>query len=339
MIKLYGFVLSLLWKFFPRGSVFTQMAVLNRLFIPELPKDSLSSVVVRPSNSSRIFVDQFASGLSSFAIVVQGKIREADSFEIESIYIYRKLFPQATIIVSTWVDSPADLVEKLRAAGVHVLLNDYPSYAGFGNFNLQMKTSREGLLLAKNLGFRFAIKVRSDQRITSIHAIDYMRAYLQKAPLTSGKTTQNSRLGFISLDSFAFRIYGLSDMLHFGDIDDLLTYWSGEEDSRVASELDLAGNLREYSESGICEVRLFSSFLASNSWNLQWTLEDYWNAVVECCIIIDSSSIDLFWPKYSILENKWHDSLGVKYTPITNAFWMRIGETSLHPNESILDQY
>jgi len=315
------------------------MSVSNRLFVPELPRDSLSSVVVHPSHSCQIVVDQFASSLSSFAIVVQGKIGGADSFEIESIYLYRRLFPKATIVLSTWKDAPADQVEKLREDGVHVLVNDYPSYAGFGNFNLQMKTSRQGLLLAKKLGFKFAIKVRSDQRITSIHAIDYMRSYLHRTPLTSGKSLQNARLGFISLDSFAFRVYGLSDMLQFGDIDDLLTYWNGEEDLRVASELNLAGNLREYNASVICEVRLFSNFLAVNSWDLKWTLEDYWNALAECCIIIDSKSIDLFWPKYSILENKWPDSLGVKYTQITNAFWIRLSETSLYPNESILDEY
>jgi len=337
--KVYGYFLGILWKFFPRGSVFSQTNTLNKMFVPDLPRSSLTSLIVQPANACESVVEEFAGNLDSIAMVIQGKIGNHDSFSVKSIYEYSRLFPKATLILSTWVDAPADVVTKLQLDGILVILNEYPPIPGFGNFNYQMKSTKEGLLFAKKLGFKIAIKVRSDQRITSIHALDYMRIYLENNILPTNSGGQNKRLGFISLDSFAFRLYGLSDMLHFGDIDDLLTYWSGEEDLRDKNEMNLSGTLREYSSSQICEVRLFVNFLKAYSWDLKWTLEDYWCAVAERCIVIDSTSIKLYWPKYSVLENKWDDSSAVKYTQISNAFWMRAREGTLLPNDSILDQY
>jgi hypothetical protein len=339
MTKVYGFALGFLWKFFPKGTQISQMELLNKIFAPEIPRNSFTSLLVRSTSVSDESVDQFASQLDSVAIVIQGKIEISDSFAVNSLYEYLRLFPKATLILSTWVDVSAALVSKLRKDGIHVILNEYPESFGFSNFNLQMKSTREGLLLAREMGFSTVVKVRTDQRISSVHALDYMYKYLSRNPLESTSGPQKKRMGFISLDSFAYRIYGLSDMLHFGHVDDLLTYWSGDEDPRNANELNFTGSLRDYSVSRFGEVRLFANFLEATSWDLKWTLHDYWRAVAQRCIVIDSSSIDLIWLKYSLFEYKWIEQMDMKYTMITNSFWARMGDSSVIPNETIVDSH
>lgn len=68
-----------------------------------------------------------------------------------------------------------------------------------------------------------------------------------------------------SLNTFLYRIYGISDMFMFGHIEDMLLYWSPEFDSRnpAAVEKELSKSILSYSKQRICEVYFCSEFLNS----------------------------------------------------------------------------
>jgi hypothetical protein len=80
-----------------------------------------------------------------------------------------------------------------------------------------------------------------------------------------------------------------------------------------------------------------TNFLATTGWNIQWTLENYWAACVERFIVVDASSVDLYWPKYSIKEERWKNYLyPVSHQEIDFAFWMSL-RSGLKGHERILD--
>lgn len=87
------------------------------------------------------------------AIVVQGNIRAP----IELVDLAWKDY---NVIWSTWVD------QKINTSN-SVVYSEYPSIAGVGNIGLQKTTTYQGLLFAKSVGFKRAVKWRSDQYPTN----------------------------------------------------------------------------------------------------------------------------------------------------------------------------
>ena len=79
--------------------------------------------------------------------------------------------------------------------------------------------------MAKRLGATHVVKTRSDQRAYNPSLLSYLYNLLQVFPVNAGEKIQKSRIIGTSLNTFKHRIYGLSDMFLFGEIDDLLLYW------------------------------------------------------------------------------------------------------------------
>jgi hypothetical protein len=55
------------------------------------------------------------------------------------------------------------------------------------------------------------------------------------------------------------------------------------------------------------------------------SLADWWGFVRDSLIVIDSPSIDLFWPKYSSREFRWHQYDGPKtFNQFSFADWISL---------------
>ena len=90
-----------------------------------------------------------------------------NNFTFETIKLYKKNIPNAKIIFSTW-ELPKALERELKELNVSVIVNQKPKNPGIFNINLQIATSKSGILLAKKLkdekvneiklGFMIAIK-------------------------------------------------------------------------------------------------------------------------------------------------------------------------------------
>ena len=277
---------------------------INNVNFPIGPNGGLITINERPIKSEGY--ERISLGIKyAFkpAIVMQGLIVDDADFTLETIKLYRKIHPHAIVVLSTWKNYLWTVtLSKIAELGAISIESDPPEWAGQQNMNLQIFSSRVGLEAAKMLGATHAIKTRTDQRLCATDIMEYLLSLQKIYPLQDNKI-QNQRLIAISLDTFRYRMYGIGDFFLFGEINDMVTYWSPELDSRKFDDKQIHfKNLREFSEWRICEVYFCTEFLKRTGWELKWTLEDYWKMLVSRFCVIDAISIDLLWPKYSNRE-------------------------------------
>lgn len=106
------------------------------------------------------FVSKMASSLqleSDVCVVITGKL-EAQFIE-PLIETYRLEDPKNKL-VSTWNDQPTEFVEYLRKNGFMVIQGEYPSHVT--SANLQATSIHRGLVKAKDHGFKYAMRMRTD---------------------------------------------------------------------------------------------------------------------------------------------------------------------------------
>jgi hypothetical protein len=61
---------------------------------------------------------------SEYAVVVQGPLYVKNRLTVETLLLYKKLFPGAMIILSTWDDTDPAAVAEARQAGVEVVISE-----------------------------------------------------------------------------------------------------------------------------------------------------------------------------------------------------------------------
>jgi hypothetical protein len=168
-------------------------------------------------------------------------------------------------------------------------------------------------------------------------ALPFFHALLAEFPFRDKTQIQKERLIGISLNTFAFRMYGVSDMLMFGAVEDLLSYWDGRIDTRRLPEHTKL-SLRQFAKLRVVEVDLCASFLERTGWNLKWTLADSWYALSQRFIIADAHSLDLHWVKYPRVENRWKSYTGNPvFIEISFSLWLQIHQGLVPLDESVLD--
>lgn len=158
------------------------------------------------------------------AIVLQGPLKKEWDFTLETLKIYRKNFAGCSLIVSTWDTEDKKLCEALEKLGAFVITGPAPG-ENFLNMHHQIVSSQRGLQKAKELGCTYALKTRTDQRIYETNVPEYLLNVLNLFPLKSKVEGQKQRLITTSFNTFKYRLYEISDMFLFGDIDDVLNFW------------------------------------------------------------------------------------------------------------------
>ena len=235
------------------------------------------------------------------AIVMQGPIVTKDSFTYETLKIYRKRFPKISLILSTWNEYSKDELNKFKAINVEIIRNTKPDYAGISNINFQIESTKNGIFKAKELGFKYCLKTRTDQRI---YRHDFILFFLSLLDIFKIENKNlRKRLIIASLNTYKYRLYGVSDMLMFGHIDDMFKYWNVSFDKRVLKDVEMGVSALEYSKACICEVYLCTEFLKKINYCISFTLEDSWSVLANYFCVVDSKSIDLFWFKYA----RWNE--------------------------------
>jgi hypothetical protein len=268
---------------------------LKKLFdILERPWPYFFTFHLRPKRAKRIGIafDELKD-YPKMAIVVQGPIIYDQDFTFETLKLYKKYFPQTVIILSTWDYERKDCVDKIDNEGVKIILNKVPVIKGVGNINFQIVSSVSGIKKARELGAEYILKTRTDQRIYNPNSLEFLVNAIEKF-LPSGGLRQNRRIIGVSLNSFKYRMYGLSDMNLFGNIEDMLKYWNVELDDNGKGFVDL--------KIGVSELYLSTKFLKGIGREIKWTLEDSWQAFADNFCVVDASSLDLYWYKYSRMK-------------------------------------
>lgn len=256
------------------------------------------------------------------AMVMQGPVMVKDDFTFETLKLYKKMYHGVDIILSTWKNEDPLTIKKIKDLGVTVIENEKPSFYGHHNINLQIESSKNGLLEARRRGAEFAIKVRTDQRMYNPDNINlFLMLHYQYPP--DQTTVQKGRLFSINIGVMKYRLYCVGDMMFFGHIDEILFYWSCPHDTRT---LTISPNLTtlEVSKLLIAETYLTVKYLERRGHKVQWTVEDSWQAYGKYFCIMDHAFFDMLWNKHnSHIEYKSRFyTMNHNYELISYADWL-----------------
>lgn len=178
-----------------------------------------------PKRVDGIVVKGTERNFSDFAIILQGPVAEKDNFTLNSVRMYRKYYDGVRIIVSTWKDVDADTVAGIKEEGAEVILNEYPGVNPAGNLNYQLTTSLAGVRRAREMGVKYALKTRTDQRYYNPCALSMLQGIYQEGKVIF--------LGGI-FNSFYGRPFYLSDFFAYGSIEELKILYSCDFDTDEA---------------------------------------------------------------------------------------------------------
>lgn len=251
-----------------------------------------------------IFPNPFGDNL---AIVLQGPIVSEKSITLRIIHHYLRRYPEVCIVVSTWEKTPPsdlDPLNKLAENGkIKLILNPDPIQPGVFNINRQIISSRNGLEFALT-DFEFSIKSRTDQVFVDPRFLNQLRILFDRYSVDDSK---NSRIVVSSLNTFAFRLYGASDMFQFGKTKDLFEYWNQPLDSRNIDELTaISPNLVAEAQKLVAEVYLNTNyFKLKEKKSPQYNLEESLHFLANYFVVADAQSLGHIWLKNTNLANRW----------------------------------
>ena len=257
-------------------------------------------------------------------IVIQGPVCTENDFTSRVISRYLDVYPDASVIFSTWAGEEIklkDMVEFNSNPRFRILLNKKPVNPGISNINLQIESARNGLRFAKELKCEFGIKTRSDQAFLNPNSIDLLHFELTEAKM---KYNENDRIVVVSLDTFLFRPYGISDMFHFGKLETLLDFWDIELDVRNPENSSdmIAITLRDYSKMRLAECYLTSEYLTKKNFEPNFSLIQSLEFIRDYFVIVDQQAIDLVWNKNTRKEFRYRsDVYPSKFQEIQNWEW------------------
>jgi hypothetical protein len=235
------------------------------------------------------------------AIIIQGPLNLKDDFTLETVRLYKKIFQGAHIILSTWSDEPSHMLKMIESEGVELVLSERPEDFGIYNINLQIVSAASGIRRAKELGYRYSIKTRTDQRIYRYDLFDYFESLMTQFPLKEG-LKQNKRLITWSFGTCKYRLYGLSDFFMFGDTNDMLNYWDADFYKKGIEKYANLDNTNMPPLIGevpiVAEIYLFVKYLEKIELRVDWSLKQYWEVLRDYFCVVDGTSMDVFWDKY-----------------------------------------
>ena len=216
------------------------------------------------------------------AIIMQGPIRSEDNFTLETVKLYRRHYPSATVILSTWENEDVSAFEGLEGEKFKLMRNKKPSNPGSSNINMQIVSTKAGIDRAVQMGLKYVLKTRSDQRMYGIDSLKFLKNMLDCFPVLH---CELQRKRIISNNTGTNRSipHHFSDLFMFGDAVDMQLYWTSDI---VTADFYV-------------EAYLFQQFLQKTGWEIKNTNENFMSALGERCIIVDNESVDVYWPKNS----------------------------------------
>ncbi|WP_047682704.1 MULTISPECIES: WavE lipopolysaccharide synthesis family protein [Xenorhabdus] len=240
---------------------------------------------------------------SDFAIIIQGPIASERDFTYETVLLYKKFYNNINIIVSTWDDSNTDIICKLQNES-YVILNKKPKISGSHNINLQKKTTLEGLMQARKLKCKYALKTRTDQRFYSWTTLPFFRKILVNNPPYPNNFIEN-RIIELTMSVCKFRPWSMCDMFQFGLTDDLIKMWSFTDDKRTRTAYEFAQTkykVRDIVEENVAEIFVHRNLAKNIGVCDSIDHNSYYDFITKFFYLIDKETVDLLWLKYNSEE-------------------------------------
>lgn len=298
-----------------------------RGFVLAVTRNSLVSHCIRPIDSANYEVTPRVASDDErvTAVVIQGPLQTEDNFTLETVKIYKKIFPLSPIIVSTWSSESKKNLYALECAGAVLNISDRPITAGWGNIELQVLSTSSGLLLAKELGCEYVAKTRTDWRMYRPSALQCLNSLLQMYT-SPANGIQENRIVASSTSTLKHRIYGLTDIFQYGSIVDMMMYWENLNH-------DAQGKFRNTEVPEIingtplvAEIYLCARYLETIGVDLDFSLTQWWESLRNNFIIVDNAMLDAVWNKYDRkLENRYTNGYTLRGSlAIDHLDWLRL---------------
>jgi len=266
-------------------------------FLIDFTKDNYLTFHLRPKKSENFYLKSTAKTEEKFAIIIQGPIKDKFFFLKNTIEIYKKIFPNSSIIISTWENENINLINTLKKENIFILFNKEPSKS-LSNIDHQIYSTNSALKFAKEIGAKYSIKTRADIRINKNNLETFLLSLIRTFPAKKNNFI-NSRIIVPSLITFKYRIYSLSDIVMFGETEDLIKYFDRETFAEGLKKFNLNENNLLKNETPIkAEIFLCSRFVNNLEGKISWELNNWWATLKNYFCVIDNSSLDLFWYKY-----------------------------------------
>ena len=301
MNYLYHFissVFSILFKILPYSIISN---IFNEL-IKQLEKRNKTFITYhqRPVFiEKKSFLKKHTRLLPKTALIIQGPIIKENNFTVETCKWYKETFSHAVIILSTWEDEDLKMIEDLKEHEIVVILNKKPAFSGTFNINYQIISTIQGLQKAAELNCEYALKTRTDQRLYNPDLDIHLHSLIKNYPIPDSlKNYFSERIVISSFTTLKYRPYCVSDMFMFGNVKDMMFYWSAELDERPKIKINEVSIL-DSAKLKYGEVYISTAFLKRINWDMKWTIEDSWKVYKSFFILMDHHIMDLYWPKYN----------------------------------------
>jgi len=263
----------------------------------DLTKNNYLTFHLRPKNSEDFYLESTNKNKEKFAIIIQGPIGKKFSFLKDTINIYKKIFKNTVIIISTWKSENINLINSLKEENVFILFSEEPDKSLY-NVDHQIISTNVALKLAREKGALYSIKTRTDTRLYKNNLENFLIALFKTFPVKENNIIK-SRIIVPSLVTFKFRIYSLSDIVMIGNTDDLLEYFDLCSFKESIKKMQISkNNLLKNETPVVAEIFLCARLLMKINKDLKWNLDDWWSSLKNYFCIIDNSSLDLLWHKY-----------------------------------------
>ena len=265
-------------------------------------KESYQTYWERPMYAKDVDRIPDKCGGEKVSIILQGPLRQDYDFTLETVKLYKKIYPACQIIVSTWETESQEYIKEIKDAGAVIIQSKDPG-SSYRNINRQRISTLAGIDYAIESGAKYILKSRPDQRIYGEKAITYLINMHKIFPLDFDVQAAGRLVSFNS-GSVSNWCYCISDMFIFGFAEDVKRYFSCPNEERGEEERKL-----ENGEDGIAfskrrpgDIYFGSHYIESLGYELKWTIEDSLYFFRQLFVIIDAESVDWFWHKYTDRE-------------------------------------
>ena len=268
-------------------------------FLIDLTLNNYLTYHLRPKLSQDFDLESTCEISEKFAVIIQGPIKENSDFLKHTLKIYKKIFKNSLIIVSTWEDENKELIEELHDENIHIILSDDKEIKkSRSNVNKQIISTNVALNFAKTQNVKYCLKTRTDQRIYNNNLETFLISLLKTFPVKENKLIK-SRILVPPMGTFKFFLYHLTDLMMFGETQDLINYWDKESYDVGLKKMGLNEKKFFINDTPLCpETFLCSRFIGKIEDNVVWDLENWWRCLRDYFCIIDNSSLDSLWFKY-----------------------------------------
>ena len=266
-------------------------------FIIDNTKNNYLTYHLRPKKAEDFNLESTCKIDEKIAVIIQGPIQEKFDFLKNTLEIYKKIFKNSIIIISTWKSEDIEKINTLKDKNIYILFNNEPEKSQ-SNIDHQIFSTNIALKLAINHNAKYSIKTRADVRLNKSNLETFFISLIKTFPVKTNSLIK-SRIVVPSLITFKFRIFSLSDIVMFGETNDLLQYFDLELFRDGLKKFDLnEKKLLKNETPVVAEIFLCARFMNKLDNSINWNLENWWDSLKNYFCIIDNSSLDLFWHKY-----------------------------------------